>query len=39
VIKGGKVRLEINLDAARQAKLEISSKLLGVADVVKGKTN
>ena len=39
VKKEGKIRLEINLDAARQAKLEISSKLLGVADVVKGKTN
>jgi hypothetical protein len=35
--KDGKVRLEINLEAARQAKLEISSKLLGVADVVRGK--
>jgi hypothetical protein len=39
VKKEGKVRLEINLAAARQAKLEISSKLLGVADVVKGKGN
>jgi hypothetical protein len=39
VKKEGKIRLEINLDAARQAKLEISSKLLGVADVVQGKTN
>ena len=39
VKKEGKVRLEINLAAARQAKLEISSKLLGVADVVKGKEN
>ena len=38
VKKEGKVRLEINLDAARQAKLEISSKLLNVADVVKGKS-
>ena len=37
VKKEGKVRLEINLEAARQAKLEISSKLLSVADVVKGK--
>jgi hypothetical protein len=37
VKKEGKIRLEINLDAARQAGLEISSKLLNVADVVKGK--
>src|SRR5712671_3441341 len=37
VKKEGRVRLEINLEAARQAKLEISSKLLSVADVVKGK--
>jgi hypothetical protein len=39
VKKEGKIRLEINLDAARLARLEISSKLLGVADVVKGKRN
>jgi hypothetical protein len=39
VKKEGKIRLAINLDAARQAKLEISSKLLNVADVVKGKSN
>jgi hypothetical protein len=32
-----KVRLEVNLPAARQAGLKISSKLLSVADVVKGK--
>lgn len=32
-----KVRLEVNLAAARQAALKISSKLLSVADVVKGK--
>ena len=38
-LKEGKVRLEVNLDAARQAKLQISSKLLGVADIVKGKAN
>jgi hypothetical protein len=37
VKKEGRVRLEINLDAARQANLQISSKLLSVADVVKGK--
>jgi hypothetical protein len=35
--KEGKVRLEINLEAARQANLQISSRLLNVADVVKGK--
>jgi hypothetical protein len=32
-----KVRLEINLAAVRQANLQVSSKLLSVADVVKGK--
>jgi len=36
VMKDGKVRLEINLAAAQQANLLISSKLLSVADVVKG---
>ena len=37
VKKEGKVRLEINLEAARQARLEISAQLLRVADVVKGQ--
>lgn len=37
VKKDGKVRLEIDLNAARQAKLRISSKLLSVADNVRGK--
>jgi YfiR/HmsC-like len=36
--KDGKVRLEINLQAAQRANLQISSKLLSVADVVKGKS-
>jgi len=35
--KEGKVRLEIDLDAARRASLQISSKLLAVADSVRGK--
>jgi len=35
--KEGKVRLEIDCDAARRTKLQLSSKLLSVADVVKGK--
>jgi len=35
--KESKIRLEINLEAARQANLKISSKLLNVADLVKGK--
>ena len=39
VKKEGRIRLEINLDAARQAGLQISSKLLNVADAVKGKLN
>ena len=33
-----KVRLEVNLAAADQAHLKISSKLLSVADVVRGKS-
>ena len=37
VKKEGSVRLEINMDAARQARLQISSRLLTVADKVKGK--
>jgi YfiR/HmsC-like len=36
--KEGKVRLEINLQAAQLANVQISSKLLSVADVVKGKS-
>jgi len=39
VKREGKVRLEINLDASRQVRLEISARLLSVADVVKGKAN
>ena len=38
VKKAGKVRLEINLQAAQQANLQISSKLLSVADMVKGRS-
>jgi YfiR/HmsC-like len=37
VKKEGKVRLEIDLNAARAARLQLSSKLLSVADSVKGK--
>ena len=37
VLKDGNVRLEINLDSANKAGLKISSKLLAVADTVKGK--
>ena len=32
-----RIRLEINLRSARQANLKMSSKLLSVADAVKGK--
>jgi hypothetical protein len=39
VLKNGNVRIEIDLAAARKAGLAISSRLLAVADVVKGKTN
>ena len=35
--KANKIRLEINLAAAQQAHLKLSSKLLSVADVVTGK--
>jgi hypothetical protein len=37
VLKNGNVRLEIDLAAAKKAGLTISSRLLAVADVVKGK--
>jgi hypothetical protein len=37
VKKEGKVRLEINADSAVQSGLQISSKLLNVADVVRGR--
>jgi len=39
VLKEGKVRLEIDLATAKKAGLTISSHLLAVADVVKGKSN
>ena len=39
VLRNGNVRLDINLTAARKAGVTISSRLLGVADVVKGRTN
>jgi YfiR/HmsC-like len=39
VLKNGKVRLEIDLAAAKKTGLIISSKLLAVADVVKGNAN
>lgn len=39
VPKNRKIRLQINLAAARQARLKISSRLLVAADVVKGKEN
>jgi len=34
-IEGGKVHLQVNVDAAEQAKLRISSKLLSLAQIVK----
>ncbi len=37
-MKEGKVRLEINLQSARAANLQVSSKLLSVADAVQGKS-
>ncbi|HEV2694165.1 MAG TPA: YfiR family protein [Verrucomicrobiae bacterium] len=39
VLKGGKVRLEINLAPAKKNGLDISSHLLAVADVVRGKSD
>jgi hypothetical protein len=39
ILKNGNVRLVIDLTAAKKAGLTISSRLLAVADVVKGKTN
>jgi hypothetical protein len=39
VLRNGNVRLEIDLAAARKAGLTISSRLLAVADVVKGKAD
>jgi hypothetical protein len=39
VLKNGNVRLEIDLAAARKAGLTIHSRLLAVADMVKGKAN
>jgi len=36
-VKDEKVRLEVNLAAAERAKLKISSRLLSVAEVTKGK--
>jgi YfiR/HmsC-like len=34
-LEGGRVRFEINVDAAEHAQLHISSKLLGLAEIVK----
>jgi hypothetical protein len=39
VLKNGNVRLEVDLAAARKAGLTIHSRLLAVADVVKGKAD
>jgi hypothetical protein len=39
VLKNGNVRLEIDLAAAKKAGLTIRSRLLAVADVVKGKAD
>jgi hypothetical protein len=39
VLKNGKVRIEISLSAAKKAGLTISSRLLAVADVVRGRPN
>ena len=34
-VEGGRVRLEINIEAAERAKLRISSKVLSLAAIVK----
>jgi hypothetical protein len=36
-IEGGKVRLQVNLEATEQANLRISSTLLSLAQIVKKK--
>jgi hypothetical protein len=36
-LDGGRVRFEINVDAAEHAQLHISSKLLGLAEIVKSE--
>ena len=38
VVRNNKVRFDIDLGAAAQARLQISSKLLGLADTVHGKS-
>lgn len=38
-VDGGKIKLEINLDAAEQSQLRISSKLLSLAQIVKTQGN
>jgi hypothetical protein len=37
VKRDNRIRFQVNLDAARQAQLNVSSKLLGVAESIKGK--
>ena len=37
--RNGKIGLEVNLTSASNAGLKLSSKFLGVAGVVKGKSN
>ena len=37
VIRDDRIQVEVNLDAARQTELKISSKLLAVATVIGGK--
>jgi hypothetical protein len=38
-LEGGRIRFEINLDAAQQEQLRVSSKLLSLADVVRSEKN
>jgi hypothetical protein len=37
ILEDGHIRMRINLEAATQAHLKVSSKLLGLAEIVKGK--
>ena len=37
VVEDGKVRFNVNVDAARQGRLKLSSKLLKLASIVRGK--
>ncbi len=39
IVKGGKVKLQINLKRLRQSGLEVSAKLLEIAEIIEGNGN